>query len=177
MTVMETLAYLMRPPASPTGLPGRAGWQAIEATLGFKLPEGYKAFISTYGTGAVDGFLWVLNPFSENRQLNLIGQATRRLEALRQFAKDTGIKAPYALHPDADGIFPWAVTDNGDVLYWLCRGAPSDWFIVVCDSRSSRWREFRVSTAEFLTSLITREIVVDVFPDDFPSGSPEFVVA
>jgi hypothetical protein len=108
---------------------------------------------------------------------NLIGQATRWLEAQHQFAKDTGVKAPYALHPDADGVFPWAVTDNGDILYWSCRGAPSDWFIVVCDGRSSRWREFRVSTAEFLTSLITREIVVDVFPDDFPSRSPEFVVA
>ena len=92
-------------------------------------------------------------------------------------SQNQGVKGHYALHPDADGIFPWGVTDNGDVLYWLCRGGLSDWAIVVCDSRSSRWREFRVSTAEFLTSLITREIVVDVFPDDVPSGSPEFVVA
>jgi hypothetical protein len=174
---MESLANLMRPPAHPTELPGRAGWEVVEATLGIKLPEGYKDFISTYGTGAVDAFLWVFNPFSANQHLNLISQAKTRLEAQRQFAEETGVNTPYALHPAADGIFPWGVTDNGDVLYWLCRGGPSNWSIVVCDSRSSRWREFRVSTAEFLTSLITREIVVDVFPDDFPSGSPEFVVA
>jgi hypothetical protein len=174
---MKALENLMRPPARPSETPEKGGWEAVEATLGFALPEDYKEFISTYGTGAVDGFLWVLNPFSKNQHLNLINQGTVRLDAQRRFAEDSGITTPYALHPDADGLFPWGLTDNGDVLYWLCKGAPSSWFIVVCDSRASYWEEFNFSTTEFLASLITRQIVVDVFPDDFPSESPEYVVA
>jgi hypothetical protein len=69
---MEALKNLMRPPANPSELPDRAGWGPVEAALGLMLPEVYKAFISTYGTGAVDGFLWVFNPFSENQPLNFI---------------------------------------------------------------------------------------------------------
>lgn len=175
MSSLESLKKLIQPPGKPSGVPNGGGWNSVERSIGIELPEDYKEFIATYGTGAVDGFLWVLNPFSRNENLNLINQATVRLDAQRQFSAESGTKTPYPLNPDPNGLFPWGVTDNGDVLYWLCKGSPSTWMIVVCDSRASRWREFKLSTGQFLAALVTRELVVDVFPEDFPSESPAFV--
>jgi SMI1-KNR4 cell-wall len=174
MSSLKALMQLMRPPAGPSETPSGDEWQSVEARLGMELPEDYKEFVTRYGTGAVDSFLWILNPFSQNDNLNLISQARTRLDAQRQFSEETGTTSPYALYPNANGLFPWGVTDNGDVLYWLCKGSPSSWSIVACDSRSSRWREFRLSTAEFLVALLTRRLFVDGFPDDFPSEPPEF---
>jgi len=177
MSSLESLKKLMAPPTSPLNLPKGGGWQVVERRLGIELPEDYKEFLACYGTGAVDNFLWMLNPFSQNENLNLIVQAGARLDAQRQFSAESGVETPYALHPEANGLFPWGVTDNGDVLYWLCKGFLTTGTIVVCDSRASRWREFPLSTSEFLAALVTKELVVDVFPDDFPSESPEFVPA
>lgn len=47
-------------------------WNEIELILGIKLPTDYKQFINTYGVGSVNDFLWVLNPFTQNMNLNLI---------------------------------------------------------------------------------------------------------
>lgn len=40
-----------------------AGWSKIETKLGTSLPEDYKNFIKTYGTGGIDNFIWILTPF------------------------------------------------------------------------------------------------------------------
>ncbi len=175
MSALESLRNLMAPPANPSDLPNEGGWPSVELRLGIKLPEDYKKFVACYGTGAVDNFLWVLNPFSQNENLNLIKQAKAQLDAQRQLSEEFGIKCPYALYPDENGLFPWAISDNGDVLYWLCKGPPSSWLIVVNESRGPRWREYKISTCQFLAALVARELVVDVFPEDFPSESPEFV--
>lgn len=163
----------MRPPAKPSEIPD-GGWQSVQARLGIEFPADYKEFIARYGTGAIDSFLWVLSPFATNRHLNLFDEGRAKLEALSELRYES---IPYPLFPDAGGILPWGVTDNGDVLYWLCNGPPSDWVIVVNESRGPRWREFKLSTSEFLAAVVTRELVVDVFPEDFPSESPEFVSA
>lgn len=44
----------------------------MEKNLGMILPLDYKKFINKYGTGSINDFIWILNPFSENENLNLI---------------------------------------------------------------------------------------------------------
>jgi hypothetical protein len=172
MPCLDALTRVIRPPAPSAERPDDEAWQSVESKLGTKLPVDYKEFITRYGTGAVDNFLWVFNPFSHNRYLNLLDAGKAQLDALRHLRYE---RVPYPLYPDTNGILPWGITDNGDVLYWLCKGDASNWLIVVNESRGPRWREFQLSTCEFLVALVTRELVVDVFPDDFPSESPEFV--
>lgn len=162
----------MAPPVNPADLPNEGGWHSVERRLCFKLPEDYKEFVACYGTGAIEGFLWVLNPFAQNENLNLISQSAARLDAQRQFSAETGLAVPYPLHPDARGLFPWGVTDNGDVLYWVFDDCSIDCAIVVCDGRASRWREYKLSTCQFLAALVARDLVIDVFPEDFPSCQP-----
>jgi hypothetical protein len=176
MSNLNSLFRIIKPADSPIEAPSEGDWYSVELKLGFVLPDDYKGFVSNYGTGAVDGFLWVLNPVSKNRYLNLFEQATIRLNAQRQFSKESGVATPYSLHPET-GLFPWGFTDNGDVLYWLREGPPSSWSIVVCDSRSSRWQAFRMTVVEFISGLLMRTVVAESFPDDFPSESPEFNLA
>ncbi|MBX3439683.1 MAG: SMI1/KNR4 family protein [Planctomycetaceae bacterium] len=177
MLSLHTLQKVMQPPESPFETPNEDGWEFVEARLGFALPDDYKKFINCYGTGAVDRFLWVLNPFSENKHLNLFESSGIQLQTLRQLRDEFGEHIPYAVFPNPNGIFPWAITDNGDVLYWVCDGLPSNWLIVVNESRGPRWREYGLTTTDFLTKVITKELFVDVFPEDFPSESPAFVPA
>jgi hypothetical protein len=176
MSPIKTLTDLMSPPTKPSDPPTPEGWDEVEAALGFKLPGDYKQFVSTFGTGAVDGFLWVLNPFSRNPHLNLIEDARSTLSAEREFAEEAGPRIPYPLYPDANGLFPWGGTDNGDVLYWLRTGDPTAWSVVVRESRGPDWCEYKMSTTEFLACVLTRDIICDIFPDDFPSDAPRFVV-
>ena len=68
----------MRPPVAPVETPSAIGWQSVEATMRIELPSDYKEFIAYYGTGAVDNFLVVLNPFSCNDNLNLIKRSGSR---------------------------------------------------------------------------------------------------
>jgi len=173
--ISETLKQLMPPPAAPAESRSERGWEFVEAELGIELPSDYKEYISIYGTGSVDNFLWVLNPFSENKYLNLIDESKATLQAFQQLQRDFGETIPYTLYPEPLGLFPWAVTDNGDHLFWLRKGSPSEWAIVVADSRAPEWEEFKVSMTEFLAGILTKRIRVDIFPDDFPSDSPKFI--
>jgi len=175
MSSLGRLTRVLQPPAQPLEVTTASNWQLVQEQLGIILPEDYKGFVATYGTGAVDDFLWILSPFSGNDHLNLLKQATVRTDAQRQFSQAAGVENPYALYPQAGGLFPWAITDNGDVLYWLCDGLPSTWAIVVCDSQSSHWQQFQMSTCEFLTELIMKTIVVRAFPTDFPEEPSKFI--
>jgi hypothetical protein len=177
MSLPKSFTNILTPPEKPVDIPTESDWRAVEGALGFALPQDYKDFVDIYGSGSVDGFLWVLNPFSRNPNLNLFDQAKSRLNAQRGFSKDFGGKAPYPLHPDANGLFPWAVTDNGDVFYWLCKGLPSAWRVVICDSRCSRWQTFDAGVGEILKGIVKNELRIECFPSDFPSQTLEFVSA
>lgn len=170
MSSLIALTSILRPPFTSSGIM-ESDWLPVEAHLGLSLPDDYKTFIDHYGTGAIDSFLYILNPFSSNPRLNLLDEGRIKLDAIRQLRHEV---IPYLIHPDAGGLLPWGVTDNGDVLYWLCAGSPSHWSIVVNESRGPRWREYKLSTTGFLAGLVAREIIVDIFPDDFPSDPPSF---
>ena len=177
MSVPKPFASILTPPVNPVDTPTESDWRSVEGKLGFALPQDYKDFVDIYGAGSVDGFLWVLNPISTNPSLNLFVQAKSRIDAQLRFSMDFGGKSPYPLHPEPNGLFPWAVTDNGDVLYWLCEGPPSAWSVVICDSRCSRWQTLKEGVGEMFMGIVTKKLRIECFPGDFPSQSPEFVSA
>lgn len=172
---MKYITDIINPPIIPLEAPDRCQWASIETSLNLRLPEDYREFVATYGTGAVDSFLWVLNPFSKNENLNLVSQVDDRLDAQRRFFEESGKISPYPLYPSMNGLLPWGVTDNGDVLYWQCKGSPSAWPTIVCDGRSSRWQETQLSFSQFLIAVVTKTLTVEAFPVDFPSDPPEFI--
>jgi SUKH superfamily protein len=170
---IEQLLAVLTPPRNlfeNTGAP----WPIIEEEVGLRLPDDYKSFIMTYGSGRISRFLWVLNPFSANRNINLMSQVEKRLQSLRTLNRDFGERCPYSLFPVKGGLLPCAITDNGDVVYWITDGQPSYWRIVVNEARGPRYELFEDGLVSFLVRLLTRMENCAIFPKSFPDPTPSF---
>jgi hypothetical protein len=82
--MLERLRRLLPPPAEALE-PGRPdGWPAVEAALGTGLPSDFKAFTELYGSGKVDDFLYLFNPFTQGPDGNLLVERDRVLAGYRQ---------------------------------------------------------------------------------------------
>jgi hypothetical protein len=132
------------------------------------------AYIDAYGTGCLDDFIWVLNPFSANSNLNLLTRGEAALSTLRELHASGIRKVPYPIHPAAGGLLPWGITDNGNVLYWLTTGAPDGWPVVLSAVRDGRTERYPCGMATFLVKLLTGEVVSHLLPGDFPGEAPSF---
>lgn len=146
-------------------------WTNIEHRLGFQLPLDYRELVDTYGQGSFDRFIWVLQPSSTNHNLDMVRQRRERLAALRTL-RDSGEPTPFG----AEELAPWAITDNGDVCYWVISALdlPDEWTIAVNEARGQRWLSFEFGAAEFLVAVLSERLRVEVFPEDFPSRRPTF---
>jgi hypothetical protein len=47
-------------------------------------------------------------------------------------------------------LLAFAITGNGDTIYWARRGTPNEWPVVVNDSRAPEWELFPFGISEFL---------------------------
>jgi hypothetical protein len=92
------------------------------------LPEDYKQYIENFDTGGVDGFIWIFSPLREAPNVNLLQQIPKKLDGLRALKHET---IPFPLFPQIGGLLPFGATDNANILYWLVRGNPEDWSIVI----------------------------------------------
>jgi SMI1-KNR4 cell-wall len=168
---IDRLTQVLPPPAAP--LEAQGDWAKVEAELKTALPADYKEFIRRYGTGNVNEFIWVRNPFSANDNLNLIPAGEFDLEALRSTRDEFPEDFKFTIYPEPDGYLPWGVTANGDGLHWKTGAAPDQWTIAVTDSRAPLWEEFPETLTSFLARLLAREISCKVFPK-FPRSEPVF---
>jgi hypothetical protein len=98
--------------------------------------------------------------------LNLLNQIPRQLSALRDLINDFGEVIPFSLYPEREGLLPVGLTDNGDVLYWLMRGEPDQWSVVLNESRGPKYETFAGSLSSFLTESLTGRVKFKIFPDN-----------
>ena len=108
-------------------------WPAIEDKL-VKFPNDYKHFLSTYGSGCIDGFVYVFNPVVSEGVLALCPEIKGACWALRERAKyDDEFR--YPIFPDKPGLLPFAGTDNGDTIMWFTEGEPNSWPVCALEAR------------------------------------------
>lgn len=174
MNATERLRRLLPPPAHVTP-PSQETWSRVEDALCTRLPTDFIDLVSVYGPGSFDRFLWVLQPVNDPPALSLVGQAVDQLEVLREIER-YGEEVPYAVSEEGSELLPWALTDNGDVCFWVRRpdASPDEWTIAVHDSRGPDWEAYAGSCTEFLVAIFEGTSVLDIFPRDFPSASPAF---
>jgi hypothetical protein len=162
MTI-DTLIKMIPPPAEPDQA-FSGPWEPIEAEIGAALPQDYKDFVRLYGGGYFMEFLGVRVPRSTNPNTRLETLVRVVCEGLSSIFPLEEI--PYPFWPSPGGLLPFGVTDNGDDLFWLTRGAPADWKVVVLDRGFGRFETFDCDLTDFLAGLATGEILPEEFPDD-----------
>jgi hypothetical protein len=169
---LDLLLRNLSPPPSPIEAPSAEDWNIVENSLR-GLPTDYKAFVEKFGTGAINQFIWVLNPTAANPYLNLLKQMAPILGALKE-VRDNGEPSPYALYPEPSGLLPFAKTDNGDAMFWLTQGDPNEWPVVVNAARDASYEKFDCNMTRFLAGILTRNLRCSIFHDSFPDGEPTF---
>lgn len=154
------LLNVMPAPVEPEEATG--DWEVVKTSLGTGLPQDYRSFVETYGTGQVDDFLGVLNPFSAGPFYNLLSAGRAHLDGLIQLRSGLGAFLPYPLFPEVGGLLPVAITDNGDTIHWLTNGSPDEWTIVVQDTRAPECEAYDMSFSQFLAAWIGGQVSSDI---------------
>lgn len=175
MSINE-LTSIVAPPLEPSEAPVSAAWLPVESRLGVALPHDYKKLIEIYGSGRINEFLWVFNPFSANNNINLERQVDTQAQVMAE-VRSGGEVVPFESFPRVDGILPFGITDNGDVLYWRTFGNSDEWTVVVSESRTPEWESFDLSASAFLVNIIKRKIVCKFFPLSFSELPASFETA
>ena len=162
MTIENLLRAVPPPPAPFEAFSGP--WESVEAELGTALPPDYKDFVRLYGNGHFMQFLGVSVPRSLNPNTRLELSVPRTCEMFRAF--DDRDEFPYPFWPAPGGLVPFGGTDDGDELFWLSRGAPSKWVVVVWDRGLGRFETLDCDLTDFLAGLATGKILPKAFPED-----------
>ena len=159
----KTLLQILPPPNIS---PRTHQWNQVETELHVCLPDDYKQLIETYGCGSINEFLWFLSPFVENEWLNL-NKRFKFLKDAHLLSKEVlpQYTPPYNFYDGETGLFPWAFTDNGDVLYWNFGATSGE--VVVINSRNWEYDAYQMDISDFLVLLLENKLESKIFPPDF----------
>lgn len=125
-----------------------------------KLPADYKELIDTYGSGYIGNFLYLWNPFSKKRYMNLI---LRVDEFLSLVTSEFEATLPFPIYPKPNGIMPFANTINGDTIFWITVGNPDGWTLFVLEARGTNYFVTTESLSSFLNKTLIEKIGNVVF--------------
>ena len=164
--MLERLRQLLPPPADPVE-PGRPdGWAAAERNLGTALPGDFKAFTELYGSGTVDDFLYLFNPFASGQDGNLLAEKDRVLAAYGQTRARFPDRLPLPPFPEPGGVLPLGRTNNGDELYWVTAGDPDRWPVALLESRAALQELHAMPVTGFLAALAANQLTSRILPED-----------
>jgi hypothetical protein len=164
--MLDRLRRLLPPPDHPVEPARPDGWAAVERALGTGLPGDFKAFTERYGSGTVDDFLYLFNPFASGQDGNLVVEKDRVLAAYRQTRARFPDRLPLPPFPEPGGVLPLGRTDNGDELYWVTDGDPDHWPVALLESRAALQEVHQVPVTGFLAALAANQLVSRILPED-----------
>ena len=148
------LGAVLLPPQEPVATGSPQSWVALERRLGTSLPTDYKWFVSTYGAGRVEEFVWILSPFSSGHDY------ATALEV--ELADHRSWHEMGLVDGEPDGLIPWARNEDRGTCFWdTSSGEPDRWTIVqIIEDDIRRWPD---NMTTFLLKVIRGEHISDVF--------------
>jgi hypothetical protein len=164
--MLERLRQLLPPPADPVEPARPDGWAEVEAAIGTQLPGDFKAFTELYGSGMVDDFLYLFNPFAAGKDGNLLVEKDRVLAAYRQTRTRFPDRLSLPPFPEEGGVLPLGRTENGDELYWVTARDPDDWPVALLESRAAFLEVHPMPVTGLLAALAANQLTSRVLPDD-----------
>jgi len=147
-------------------------WKEVEQKIGC-YPKGIRDFLSCYGTGSIDYFLWIFNPSAKNTNLNLFDQFNKQKNLLNGSNLDI-YSSELSLLLSASNYVPFGITDNGDLLLFNVNTSNN---ILLMSSRGDQFETFQMNLIEFLCVLLSGGLNSSIFPEDFPTQDAQFQVA
>lgn len=173
MEINDLYSILPRP-SRPVETGDDESWSRIAKKVGTRLPIDYVYFINSYGTGRINDFLAVLNPFTAHTYLNLLEQIPRLLSGLRELREEDPEEYPYPLYFEPCGLLPWGISDDGDIFCWLTEGSPDQWHVVTVP-RQSGVELFEVTMVKFIEHALRGQVESSAIPTDFSEHGPSFI--
>jgi hypothetical protein len=137
-------------------LPSCDGWSQLELR-GEKFPDDYKEYLQWFGSGLINDFLFIFNPFAAgkgNDWHQRKGEILSGLIGLRKEFPDE--YHAWRLFPERDGVLPVASTSNGDYIFWRTSGSPNEWSIIGNPYRSAELHLYPDNLTTFLQKTLTR---------------------
>lgn len=170
----EQLVKLLIPPSNPFEAVRSTQWKEVERKLGVSLPKDYINFMEIYGTGAIDDFIYVFNPFASNQNLNLFSRTETMLSAYAVLHKEFPSLYPFSVFPSSEGLLPWGISDNGDEFYWKTTKELSNWAVITFRASDSYYEVHDVSFSQYLFRLLSGELETKLFPETFRNSRQHF---
>jgi hypothetical protein len=171
--MIREVEAIVAPPRKPRALPNPQDWARCERELGIAIPNDYRALVDRYGTAVFGEFIVIFSPAAKSKYVNLVESARDFLAGARELREDLGDEwVPYPLHPEKGGLLPFGNTVNGDLLFWLTRGSPSKWKVVVNATRSPDYEEFNMSATTFIARVLRGDVRPEHFPEDLWPAKP-----
>lgn len=174
MKIIEDIVAVMPPPQQAAETGSQQAWAAANARIGIRVPNDYAKLIDTYGSGEINGFLTVFNPFSANPNVQLAAQVAVVLSALRELKAQFPDKYRYPLHFEPGGFLPWGQSIDGDLYGWLTTGLQGHWRTLVFPRHSPGAEEFPLSFGDFLHGILTGKVASLTLPPDFLANGVTF---
>ena len=145
-------------------------WEPLHSKIGFSFPKIYIEFIENYGTGSINNFFWIINPFSTNSSLSL-DQSFYFLEAYSNLKDDF----PEYYTRDVKLFFPWGFTDNGDSIVWSIDDSdPDQWSVIIQSSDPSIEETTDMTTVDFIEAILNNTLESSILPQDFLESKKTF---
>lgn len=151
MAIAELLA-VVPPPKRPLELGREEQWTQVRAGFEVPLPDDWKDYGMTFGTGRVGGWLQVLNPFS-----NEYGACMRSELSHIKLIKERNPEFPYAIYPATPGLLTWGRDDHGNRMYWLTEG-PADRWPTILRTRDGEMEQWDMPMTTFLAKALSNEL-------------------
>lgn len=146
---INDLIDLVPPPDAPVAASG--DWNRVEDELGIRLPDDYKAIISTYGVGDFCNAICIASPFV--RPISAFKFWTDWVDFYNDLAS-YGNDVPYELFPKTPGLLPCGNYCDSDNINWLTAPALEDWRLIYY-SRSAGFIDIGETTlVDFVISVI-----------------------
>ncbi|GAB3275578.1 hypothetical protein GCM10027589_00840 [Actinocorallia lasiicapitis] len=150
-------------------------WEGISEDYGIGFPSDYKDLMETYPTLLFYDFLMIIpieGPgriwrFLERLQEGIDGNLPVGPEYVPPAETPGEPVGRFAVYPEPGGLFPWAHTENEQIVCWLTGPEPDLWTVVVFNEDGGWWH-YRGSTTSFLYETMTGSVLCPVWTDEFP---------
>ncbi|MET7810458.1 SMI1/KNR4 family protein [Streptomyces sp. NPDC005395] len=160
MSLQEIGALMPRSSESDVQIP----WATIESSWDFTFPSDYRSFIDSYGAGAIEDYLEILEPRSWDAEAVGDGMPAETRNARLGWTVEPKRDFPVSSEPM---LVAWGVDASADLLCWdTARPNPEDWPVIVWSRGDAVWRKYECGMLEFLGQVLRADLPSNPLGDE-----------